>query len=81
MSVELKCRKHPKYKAVRKPTADCEDCLKLWNLKQELEAPKQVDEEDDIPDICSYIDEDTLDRVMVDRGYDSDESGWHNGWQ
>lgn len=26
----LKCLKHPKYKGKRKPTNQCEDCLKLY---------------------------------------------------
>lgn len=37
MAVTLQCRKHPKYKAMRKPTADCEACRRLFNLKQFLE--------------------------------------------
>ena len=39
MSVELKCRTHRSYKAIRKPTADCEDCRRLFNLKRRLELP------------------------------------------
>jgi hypothetical protein len=39
MSVELKCRTHPAYKAIRKPSADCEDCRRLFNLKRRLESP------------------------------------------
>lgn len=30
----MKCKKHPKYKAVRKPTADCEACRKIYNEKK-----------------------------------------------
>lgn len=28
-----KCKKHPTYKVIRKPTADCEPCRKLWAEK------------------------------------------------
>lgn len=27
----MKCNKHPTYKALRKPTADCETCRKMWD--------------------------------------------------
>lgn len=37
MAVELKCPKHPTYKAMRKPTAECSPCRRLFNLKQDLE--------------------------------------------
>lgn len=30
-----KCKKHPQYKVIRKPTADCEQCRKMWADKQE----------------------------------------------
>lgn len=30
MSVTLKCPKHPRYKALRKPRADCFCCRHLW---------------------------------------------------
>lgn len=29
-----KCKKHPKYKAIRKPTVDCRDCKNMWLLKR-----------------------------------------------
>lgn len=29
----MKCRKHPTYKVIRKPTADCEQCRKMWEKK------------------------------------------------
>jgi hypothetical protein len=29
-----KCKKHPTYKAIRKPTADCSLCHKIWNDKK-----------------------------------------------
>ncbi len=32
MSVLLKCRKHPRYMAKRKPTADCAACRFLWEI-------------------------------------------------
>ena len=25
-----KCRKHPKYKAMRKPQCDCKKCWQIW---------------------------------------------------
>lgn len=25
-----KCKKHPQYKAKRKPTAECVECLEIW---------------------------------------------------
>jgi hypothetical protein len=28
-----KCKKHPKYKVVRKPTSDCRHCLFIWQRK------------------------------------------------
>jgi len=31
-----KCKKHPKYKVLRKPTADCEQCRTMWKEKQRL---------------------------------------------
>lgn len=30
------CKKHPKYKIIKKPTADCIDCWKLWANKLEM---------------------------------------------
>lgn len=33
----LKCKKHPTYKALRKPTADCEVCRQMWQAKEEEE--------------------------------------------
>ena len=30
----MKCSKHPKYKVMRKPTADCEVCRVMWELSQ-----------------------------------------------
>lgn len=32
MSVTVTCSVHPKYKAIRKPTADCPQCWKIWEL-------------------------------------------------
>lgn len=26
----MKCKKHPKYQAIRKPTADCQPCRDMW---------------------------------------------------
>lgn len=33
----MKCKKHPQYKVIRKPTADCEQCRKMWEDKVESE--------------------------------------------
>jgi len=30
-----KCKKHPKYKVMRKPTADCKVCREMWRIKNE----------------------------------------------
>ena len=29
----MKCRKHPAYKVLRKPTAECEQCRMMWEQK------------------------------------------------
>lgn len=29
----MKCKKHPQYKVIRKPTADCDECMKMWEDK------------------------------------------------
>ncbi len=29
----MKCKKHPKYEAKRKPVCDCPDCWDIWNAK------------------------------------------------
>jgi hypothetical protein len=31
----VKCKKHPKYKAIKKPTADCYACRKIWENNYE----------------------------------------------
>jgi hypothetical protein len=31
---DLKCSRHPKYKALRKPTADCAKCRAMYAAKQ-----------------------------------------------
>lgn len=28
--MDTKCKKHRKYQAIRKPTADCEPCRQMW---------------------------------------------------
>lgn len=33
-SVKVFCKQHPKYKAKRKPTAECVTCQFLWMAKQ-----------------------------------------------
>ena len=30
LDTQLKCKKHPKYQAIRKPTADCEPCRLMF---------------------------------------------------
>jgi hypothetical protein len=32
------CSEHPSYRAKRKPTAECEKCMQLWDFSQELTA-------------------------------------------
>ena len=39
MPLILICRKHPKYKVVRKPTKGCDACADLWHLKTEATDP------------------------------------------
>jgi hypothetical protein len=36
MAVELRCVKHPKYKAVRFPRADCIYCRAIWYARTEF---------------------------------------------
>ena len=31
---KCKCKKHPRYKAIRKPTADCSQCRRIWGAKK-----------------------------------------------
>jgi hypothetical protein len=38
----MKCKKHPKYKAILRPRADCEDCRKMYAAKQEAKNPNEV---------------------------------------
>lgn len=26
----MKCKKHPKYKAIRKPRVNCKECIKIY---------------------------------------------------
>lgn len=33
MSVEVKCKKHPKYMAKRRPRVKCGTCALLWDLR------------------------------------------------
>lgn len=37
----MKCSKHPTYKVMRKPTADCNECKMLWEIKQMT--PEQIE--------------------------------------
>jgi len=32
----MSCKKHPKYKAIRKPRVDCEDCWKMYNDTEKI---------------------------------------------
>jgi len=32
--ITMRCKKHPAYKAIYKPTAECADCEQLWKLTQ-----------------------------------------------
>ncbi len=45
-----KCKKHPKYKAIRKPKADCQACRDIYDNKQSFkrnyELLKQTCEKD-----------------------------------
>lgn len=36
----MKCEKHPKYKAILKPTADCQECRNMYFSRIEEEAQK-----------------------------------------
>lgn len=31
----IQCRKHPKYKLLRKPTSKCTQCRELWKMVEE----------------------------------------------
>jgi hypothetical protein len=35
-AIDSGCKKHPKYQAKRKPTADCQDCREMWKARQAL---------------------------------------------
>lgn len=32
-ALKIKCKKHPKYKAIRKPQCSCVDCRKMWRAR------------------------------------------------
>ena len=36
-----KCKKHPKYKVIRKPRSGCKTCEQLWKQKQNKKSPKR----------------------------------------
>ena len=38
-----KCKKHPQYKVVRKPTANCEKCKELWGKMKLFRLQREVD--------------------------------------
>lgn len=35
ITIEFKCQKHPKYKAIRRPKC-CHHCIELYGIKQRL---------------------------------------------
>ena len=42
----MACKKHPNYRAIRPPVANCDDCWKLWyerhpNWKKVAKVPKK----------------------------------------
>jgi hypothetical protein len=36
MILKIECEKHPKYKAERRPTADCDVCRLMWTLRYDF---------------------------------------------
>jgi len=38
----MKCKKHPKYKVIKKPREDCLDCWKMYAEKLEIELKNAV---------------------------------------
>lgn len=42
LGIYMKYQKHPKYQAVRKPTADCSLCIRIWQDKQDPGASASV---------------------------------------
>lgn len=40
----MKCKKHPKYKAIRKPTAACGYCEEMWFQKRLAAISAQVED-------------------------------------
>jgi len=41
--IKIACRKHPKYRALEEPRANCEECLELYAIKlQALKSRLQV---------------------------------------
>ncbi len=36
------CRKHPRYRLLRKPISGCKACLNLWKLVDSLDSEKPV---------------------------------------
>ncbi len=34
--MKIKCKKHPSYKAIRKPRSGCEKCLEIFEMRQKI---------------------------------------------
>lgn len=37
-TLEIGCKKHPAYRAIRPATGRCEPCVIMWNARKSLEA-------------------------------------------
>lgn len=47
----MKCRKHPKYKAIRKPRVLCPGCWWIWILEADRPSlSSYIDHEDEVTD-------------------------------
>lgn len=46
--LHMKCKRHPTYKAIRKPTADCIGCERVWAQKQRRKPMRLKDVEDNL---------------------------------
>ncbi len=38
----MKCKKHPRYRAIKKPTSKCWHCIRIYNKKQRQDAENRV---------------------------------------
>ena len=43
MKTNVKCKKHPKYKAIMKPRSKCSTCIKMWNTRASAKKSPEVD--------------------------------------